>query len=458
MAGIVAIVGRPNVGKSTIFNRITKSRVALVDDRPGLTRDRIYGRVHMPDEDDSFALIDTGGFETGELYFQPFAENIVWHQTEQAIGEADLVVLILDAKDGIRPHDGELHRYLEAKGKQVMYVVNKCDGKDRDDSFWDFYAIGITELTAISAAHNRGIDKLRTDIAKRLKKMATLADKDMTDSHSIKIALVGRPNVGKSSILNRLIGEERSLVSDVAGTTRDAVDSPLSYNGRNYAVVDTAGLRRRARVSDKIESITSIMSLRAMERAHVVCLVINAADGLTDQDARIAGWAVESFRPLLIVVNKWDLIPNKDTKTANAFVEEIHRKLGGLTFLPVTFVSCTENLRIHKILSHVEALADKYRKRVETSLVNEELSNIVREHTPSLTTNHNKRIKFFFATQVKAEPPTIVAFCNVADEVQESYKRYMVNKFRERLGFEGIPLRLILRGKKEVREKKEAEA
>ena len=288
--------------------------------------------------------------------------------------------------------------------------------------------------------------------------MATLADKDMTDSHSIKIALVGRPNVGKSSILNRLIGEERSLVSDVAGTTRDLVDSPLSYNGRNYAVVDTAGLRRRARVTDKIESITSIMSLRAMERAHVVCLVINAADGLTDQDARIAGWAVESFRPLLIVVNKWDLIPNKDTKTANAFVEEIHRKLGGLTFLPVTFVSCTENLRIHKILALVEALADKYRKRVETSLVNEELSNIVREHTPSLTTNHSKRIKFFFATQVKAEPPTIVAFCNVADEVQESYKRYMVNKFRERLGFEGIPLRLILRGKKEVREKNEAEA
>lgn len=456
MAGIVAIVGRPNVGKSTIFNKLTHSRAALVDDRPGVTRDRIYGRVKFEDSEESFSVIDTGGFETGDLYYQPFTENIVWHQTEMAIAEADIVVLVFDGKEGVKPHDSELHRYLEAKGKEIIHVVNKVDGKERADSLWDFYGIGIAELSAISAAHNRGINQLRELIQKRLKTLENLRTKDAYDNDAVKIALVGRPNVGKSSILNRLIGETRSLVSEVAGTTRDPIDSPLNFNGKSYVIVDTAGLRRRARINDKIEGISSIMSLRAMERADVVCLVVNAEEGLTDQDARIASWAVDAFRPLLIVVNKWDLIESKDTSTSKNFVEEIHRKLGGLTFLPVVFVSCQENLRIHKIMSYVEELAEKYTRRVETSLVNETLEGIIKEHTPSLVHTRSKRIKFFYATQVKASPPTIVAFCNVADEVQESYKRYMLNRFRERLGFEGIPIKLILRGKKEVRERNEA--
>lgn len=456
IAGIVAIVGRPNVGKSTLFNRLTRTQQAIVDDRPGVTRDRLYGTVSSVEDDDAgFLLIDTGGFETKDLYYQPFAKNIVWEQTEQAIKDADVVLMVLDAKSGKHPHDEQLVKYLKELGKQVIYVVNKVDGKEQETLALEFYELGIDKFTTISAAHNRGIWDLCAETESLLKGKTDLKEHRRSQAGAIKIALIGRPNAGKSSILNRLCGEERSLVSEVAGTTRDTVDTHILYNKKPYILLDTAGVRRRKKIFDKIEGLSVLRSLKTIEDADIVILVMAADLGLSDQDARLAALAVEQFKPLLIVVNKWDLIPDKETNTARDYERGIHEKLKDMAFVPVLFASCLENQRIHKIMAKVEELAAAYEKRVPTARINDVLQRAVHEHTPAVVRRYSKRVKFYFATQVTARPPTIVVKCNVAGEIQESYKRYLIKRFRSELGFVDVPLRVFFRDKAEDRERQE---
>jgi GTP-binding protein len=449
ISGVVAIVGRPNVGKSTLFNLLTRSRDALVDDRPGVTRDRIYGKVEYADsEEDLFWVIDTGGFETDGAYFQPFKDNLVWQQTSQAIDEADLVIMMFDARDGLHPHDRELVQHLRRLNKAVVFVANKIDHIEQQSMISEFYQLGVDEVLPISAAHSRGVGDLREAISELLRNIEGLHGRQhFDDQATTSIALVGRPNVGKSSILNRLTGEDRSVVSEIAGTTRDTVNSTLKYQQHSYLLLDTAGIRKRAKVKDKIEVLSVIKSLKAISEADIVILVVDAVEGFAEQEARLASVAADQYKGLIIVVNKWDLVTDKTANMARDFADAIRGRIKDIGHVPVLFVSCTENQRVHKIFDEVERVRLDYSKRVPTSELNRALTQVISEHTPALTNKHNKRVKFFYATQVSVKPPTIVVKCNLAEEIQESYKRYMVKRFRDILGFGESPVRLLYRGK-----------
>ena len=458
ISGLVAIVGRPNVGKSTLFNRLTVTDTAIVDDRPGVTRDRLYGTVWLGDERrEGFAVIDTGGFETDDFKFQPFADNLVWRQTEAAIVEADLVVLLLDAKAGLNPHDEQLVRYLGAANKPHLLVVNKIDGPEQAQGMWEFFELGADDLIRVSAAHNRGVGDLKERIHAELLALPRRRSQKAAEG-ATRIAIIGRPNAGKSSILNRIVGEERALVSDIAGTTRDALDTPLTYNGQTYILIDTAGIRRKSRVTGRLEALSVVRSIRSIDAADVVLLVIDAVTGLAEQDARLADLAADRGKPVAIVVNKWDLVEEKDTHTAKTYAEAIHDQLRTLSYVPVCFVSALANQRVHKLLALAERLAQSSRRRVETSQVNQALRAMVAEHTPALIRGKTKRVKFYFATQVAVSPPTIVVFCNVFDEIQASYIRYMTHRFRQMLGFVDVPIRIIYRPKSDVRARDQAAA
>jgi GTP-binding protein len=458
--GLVAIVGRPNVGKSTLFNRLTHSDTAIVDDRPGVTRDRLYGTAFYDKNSetrDGFMVIDTGGFETEKFNFQPFAENLVWKQTQLAITEADLVIFLLDGKHGVHQHDYEISRYLELQKKAVIFVVNKVDGiEKREELLWDFYGFGINELHPISAAHNRGVKDLFKTIQGNLR--GVRKGMEAFDSQlGTKVAIIGRPNAGKSSILNRLVGEDRAVVSEIAGTTRDSLDAKVTYNQQDYIFIDTAGIRRRTRVKESLEVQSVVRSLRNIERADIVLLVIDALDGITDQDARLANLVVGRHKPLLIVVNKWDLVPEKETHTARNYEKNIKLIFQDNSYIPVVFISCLENQRVHKILGVVDHLLAQTSTRIPTARINEALQTMIAEHTPQLIRKYNKRVKFFYATQVRANPPTIVVKCNISDEIQTSYKRYMLNKFRDILGFDQVPVRLLFRGKADTEKAQRSE-
>lgn len=452
--GIVAIVGRPNVGKSTLFNRLTRTKHAIVDDQPGVTRDRLYGTVKTEDER-AFVVVDTGGFETKDVYYQPFAKNIVWEQTEIAIEQADVVLLMFDAQSGIHQHDTELVRYLKAKGKKTVYAVNKTDGLEQTPANWEFYRTGVENILSCSAAHNRGIKELVAALQEALAEV-TPSRQRATEAGATKIAIIGKPNAGKSSILNRLTGEERALVSDVAGTTRDSIDTPLTYNSKTYTLIDTAGIRRKTRITDRLESMSVVRSLRVIDEADVIVLVLSGIEGLTDQDIKLIELIDAQYKPLLIVVNKWDLVPDKETKTAKIYEDNLRRRLGGNERIPILFASCLQNQRVHKIMPFIERLSEDYNKRVSTAKLNEALRTAVSQHTPALIRGHKKSVKFYFATQVRCAPPTLVVMCNVADEIHDSYKRYLEKRLREALDFGTAPMRLMFRGKKEQQLKKDA--
>jgi len=453
--GMIAIVGRPNVGKSTLFNRLTRTDSSIIDDRPGVTRDRLCGTVWTDKEQgEGFLVVDTGGFETDDFKFQPFSENLVWQQTECAIEECDVVLLVFDGKHGLHQHDKELVRYLENSKKPFIAVVNKIDGIEHEAAAWEFFGLGLEEVFNVSAAHNRGIGDIKEMLSDRIEEITKVGEyKDTTEG--TRIAIVGRPNAGKSSILNRLMGEERALVSEIAGTTRDAIDTAMTYNGEKYILVDTAGIRRKTKIQDRIESLSVMRSIKAIHGADVVFLVIDAEQGLTDQDARLAEQAIGRYRPLAIVVNKWDLIKDKTSNTPKEYAEDLRLKLKTISFIPVMFVSALTNQRIHSLMGMVEKLTEQYNMRVPTSKVNELLKQMVYDHTPALIRNHTKRVKFYFATQVATCPPTIVVFCNVEKEIQEAYKRYMTHRFRRELGFTEIPVRIYYRAKEQVRKRDE---
>jgi GTPase len=434
---LVAIVGRPNVGKSTLFNRIIRSRKSLVYDEPGITRDRIFGRATFEGQD--FYLCDTGGFEPSS---QDVIKKQLVEQAELAIEEADVVIFVVDGREGMHPVDAELVRNLRKAGKKFLVACNKCDLPKDDLAGEDFRKLGVEKVFPVSAEHNRGVGDL---LEAALESLDHLPKIENAPEGQVKLALLGRPNVGKSSILNRIFGESRSIVDDKPGTTRDTVDVELRAFGRDMVILDTAGIRRKSRMSHRIERFSAIRSLTSLEECDVACLVIDAKEGPTEGDARVAGYAFELRKPILIVVNKWDLLEDKHSKSTIEFTEKLHHALKYIRYAPVLFTSALENQRVSKIVPKCLELYDTSNRRVSTSEVNRALKEVLVKHTPPLSKGRARRIKFLYATQVSALPPRFVIFCSHPQDLHFSYKRFVENEFRSAFGFDEVPIALHFR-------------
>jgi GTPase len=434
MKPIVAIVGRPNVGKSTLFNRITRSRNAIVDDLPGVTRDRNFGDAQWNDK--VFTLVDTGGFAEGDD--DAFAPHIR-SQVEQAIAEADVVVLVLDGKGGSSPYDADLIHILRSVDKPVFYAVNKVDGEGQENKLFDFYALGIDQLFPVSAEHGYGVADFLDELTAGFADMN--ADEEPGDG--IRIAVVGKPNAGKSSLINALLGETRLVVSDVPGTTRDSIDSVLTRNGRSYVLVDTAGIRRKGKVSLRLEKFSIIKALRSLERCDVALIVIDAEQGISDQDVRVAGYADARGCGAIFLLNKWDRVDNRDGKALPRLTESLRMESKFLNFAPVITVSAKTGMRIQRIFPLVEAVYDQYAARITTGQLNQAMEQALNRTQPSLY--KGKRLKFYYTTQVASRPPSFVSFVNFPDGVHFSYQRYLVNQIRGAFGLDKTPIRLLLR-------------
>ena len=432
---IVAIVGRPNVGKSTLFNRLVGRRKAIVDDMPGVTRDRNYETVTRFDV--PFILIDTGGFEpeSSDRLLQQMRE-----QSRLAMEEADVILFLMDGRAGLNPADVEVVEMLRRVDKPVFFVVNKVDGETLEVAASEFYSLGVDNLLTISAEHNRGVRDLMDEVVAALPQRTTNPE----ERNATKIAVVGRPNVGKSSLVNRLLGYERVVANPTPGTTRDSVDTWFTCNKKRYLLIDTAGIRRKGKTTQKIEKYSVVDSLRSIERADVVLIVLNAEEGVTEQDERIAGYAFEAGKACIFVVNKWDAI-EKDNSSVGRFVDKIRTEFKYLAFVPIVFVSAKTGQRLNRIMEEVEKVMAQYVKRVTTSELNRIFSAAVESHHHPLVMG--RRVKFYFATQVGTRPPTFVIFTNRPDGMHFSYERYLVNKFREAFDFTGTPLRLLFRGR-----------
>lgn len=435
MLPIVAIVGRPNVGKSTLFNKILGQRKAIVDDFPGVTRDRNYAvvtRYGAP-----FTLIDTGGFE-------PVSEERLLiqmrEQSQLAVEEADLIIFLLDGRQGLTPADREVAGILRRSNKKILFAVNKIDGSRQEEQMVDFFALAAEELYPISAEHGHGVGELLDVVLSKLPH-ATSAEniEDMTC-----LAVIGRPNVGKSSLINKLLGEERMVANPLAGTTRDSIDTPFTYNKKRYLLVDTAGIRRKGKVSAHLEKFSIVQALKAMDRASLVLLVIDAQEGVTDQDVTVAGYAYERGKAIILVVNKWDLV-EKDNSSMGKFVEKLHLAFKFLPQVPIVFVSAVTGQRVTKIMKEVEVVAEKYSRRASTPELNRMLEDAVRLHQPPIV--RGRRMKLFYMTQTGTCPPHFVIFTNSAEEVHFSYERYLLNHIRETFNFGGVPLRLSFRAR-----------
>lgn len=445
MKPIVAIVGRPNVGKSTFFNRVTKTRKALVDDFPGVTRDRHYGDAAWNGVD--FTLVDTGGFPGGDE--DDFAHKIR-SQIFQAIEDADVIILLLDGKNGISPFDEDVVRILRPLSQPVFFAVNKIDGVEQEVRLYDFYNLGIEKLYPISAEHRYGISDLLDDLTEILPK--TIAEEA---GDIVRLAVVGKPNVGKSSLINRILGQKRLLVSDTPGTTRDAIDTVCGINGKPYLIIDTAGIRRKARVSKKLEKFSIIKALRSLDRCDVALIVIDAHQGITEQDINIAGYAFDRGCGCILLLNKWDLV-EKDNKTAKGYYDRLRMEAKFISFAPIITISALTGKRVFRIFDIVEEVFKQYTLRVGTGQINRIFEQAIIQNEPSLY--RGRRLKFYYATQVSTRPPTFVCFVNYPDAVHFSYRRYLMNQIRVKAGLDKTPIRIIFRkrtGKeRDVRSKK----
>ena len=434
MKPIVAIVGRPNVGKSTLFNRITRTKDALVDDFPGVTRDRHYGDARWDDVD--FTLVDTGGFTEGD----DFAADIRF-QVHQAIADADVVLLMLDGKAGVSPFDSDILGFLRSIDKPIFYVVNKIDGAEQEIYLSEFYQLGLEILYPISAEHRYGLTDLLDEMTRVLSALAKDPQEDPA-AEMIRLAVVGRPNVGKSSLINRILGQDRLLVSDIPGTTRDAIDSVCKMDGKSYLLVDTAGIRRKGKVTGKLEKFSIIKALRSLDRCDVALLVMDAEEGVTDQDISIAGYAYDRGCGCIMLLNKWDLV-EKDSKTVKAYYERLRDQAKFLSFAPAMTISALTGQRVTKTFKLVDEVYGQYAKRIATGQLNRIMEKAIEKNSPSL--HRGKRIKFYYAAQISTRPPTIVCFVNYPQAVHFSYKRYLVNQLRERSGLDKTPIRMIFR-------------
>jgi GTP-binding protein len=432
---IVAIVGRPNVGKSTLFNRLIKERLAIVEDRPGVTRDRLYAECEWLNH--SFLLVDTGGIRVAT---QDPLESQTTKQAEMAVKEADLIILIVDGRQGLSPQDHDVANLLRQAQKPVILTVNKAEGNP--DFIYDFYALGLGDPLPVSAEHGLNTGDLLDMIVSHLPEETEA----QLDESIIKVSVVGRPNVGKSSLVNALIGEERVIVSDLPGTTRDAIDIDIQYGEQELLLIDTAGMRRRGKIDDPIERYSVMRALRAIDRCDVALLIIDAVEGITEQDQRIAGYILEGGKACIIIYNKWDLVP-KDNDTMRQFGEEVQDKLSFLPFAPVLFISAKTGQRVAKVFDAIMTVAEAYNQRVPTARLNEVVTEATVMHEPPAGTG-GQRFKIFYVSQPQVKPPLFVFHCNRPD-IHFSYRRYLENRLREAFGFSGTPIKLIFRGRKD---------
>lgn len=432
---VIAIVGRPNVGKSTIFNRVIGDRLAIVEDKPGVTRDRIYGTGEWSGR--AFSIVDTGGIEIdGEDEIM----KSVRMQAELAIEEADVIIFMVDAKAGMTHADDEVAQMLFRSHKPVVVAVNKVDNFNRMDDVYEFYGLGFGTPVAISGSHGTGIgDLLDAAIEKLPEQVEEVYEEDV-----IRVALIGRPNVGKSSLVNALLGEERVIVSDIAGTTRDAIDTPFERDGQKYVLIDTAGMRKRGKVYETTEKYSVMRAMKAIERADVVLILINGEEGIIDQDKHIAGYAHEAGKASVFVVNKWDVI-EKDEKTMQLFTQDLRDNFLFMSYAPIAFLSAKTKQRLHKLLPIVNHVSEQHALRIQTHVLNDVISDAVAINPPP--TDKGKRLRINYATQVATKPPTIVIFVNDPEIMHFSYERYLENKIRAAFNFDGTPVRLFTRRK-----------
>jgi GTP-binding protein len=437
---IVAIVGRPNVGKSTLFNRLVGERRAIVEDVAGTTRDRIYGTADWGGID--FTVVDTGGLQDErEIAASGLAEiaRYTRDQARSAIDEADVIVLVVDAKAGITAGDHEVADLLRRADKPTILAANKAESAERRAGAVEFYNLGLGDPIAVSAYHGTGTGDLLDRVVEALPEA-----EEEPETEGPRIAIVGRPNVGKSRLLNALIGQERAIVSDVPGTTRDSLDTQISWAGNPITLIDTAGIRRRGRVEQGIERFSVIRSMRAIDRADMVLMVIDAVEGFTAQDLHIAGYVEEQKKGMVVVVNKWDLV-EMDAHTMDEYRDKAREALDFMPYVPLVFISAKFGLRVQQVLETALLIVAERERRVPTAALNKLLKDAVAKHAPA--SKPGKWVKFLYATQVATSPPTFVFFCNEPQQIHFSYRRYLENELREAFGFTGTPIRISFRGR-----------
>ncbi len=431
---IVAIVGRPNVGKSTLFNKLVGKRISIVDDTPGVTRDRIYGECEWRNR--TFSIIDTGGIE-------PYSKDLIMSQmraqTQLAIDSSDVIIFVVDIRTGLVSSDMEVSSMLQKSGRPVIVCVNKCDSiGDNSSDFFEFYNLGLGELIKVSSVHGHGTGDLLDKVFEYLPPEDLLDD----DNSTINVSVIGKPNVGKSSLINKIAGENRAIVSDIAGTTRDATDSLIKNKYGSFNFIDTAGIRRKRKISDKVEKYSVIRAKIAVERCDVCVILIDAVEGFTEQDSKIAGLANDSGKGCIIAVNKWDAI-EKDDKTLEEYKKKLKKDFAFMHYVPIIFISAKTGQRIDKLFDLIKKVSNSNAMRISTGVLNELLSDAIARFQPP--TDKGKRLKIFYVTQVSIKPPTFVFFVNSSKLFHFSYKRYLENRIREAFGLEGTSIRFIVR-------------
>ena len=431
---IVAVVGRPNVGKSTFFNYLAGSRISIVEDTPGVTRDRIYTEVEWRSR--KFTMIDTGGIE-------PYSEDIIMQQmkrqAEIAIETADVIIFMVDAKDGMTATDKEVATMLRKSHKPIVLTVNKVDKVgDPPPEVYEFYNLGMGDMIVISSVHGLGMG----DVLDAVYEHFPDENNEEDDDETIKVAVVGKPNAGKSSLINSILGEDRVIVSNIPGTTRDAIDTHVEKDGQKFTFIDTAGIRKRSKINENIEKYSAIRSWTAIERADVCLIMIDAEDGVTEQDTKIAGYAHQQGKASIIVINKWDLI-EKQTGTLEEYRKTVHEKLGFMTYAPVIFISAKTGQRVNKIYELIKFVADQAAFRISTGMLNDLVYEAVAMVQPP--SDKGKRLRIYYMTQASIKPPTFIIFVNDLELFHYSYERYLENQLRKSFGFEGTPIRFIHR-------------
>jgi len=431
---LVAIVGRPNVGKSTFFNKVVGKRISIVEDKPGVTRDRLYADAEWCGH--AFTLVDTGGIEikSNDRMWQHIKK-----QAEIAVDLADVIVFFVDGKQGLIPEDYDVADYLRMSRKPIVLAVNKIDNNEQE-LIYDFYSLGIGDPIGISAEQSKGIGDILDEIISKFKNKVEPTENDEV----LNIAVVGKPNAGKSSLVNKILGYERVIVSDVAGTTRDAIDTTFSWNGRKFNIIDTAGMRRKSNIDDEVEQYSVMRSLYAIRRADVVLVVIDSSETVSEQDVRICGYVHEQGKPSLVLMNKWDTV-EKDTYTVNKFKKDLDEKLKFMDYYVPLFISAKTGQRLDRVMGGILEVYEEASKRVSTGTLNDVIQDAVSVTEPQ--TKNGKRLKILFATEASTNPPTFIFFVNDAELMHFSYKRYLENTLRKAFEFKGSPIRLIVRNK-----------